>query len=192
MNDVDEIVVGANGSIHVAPVGTAAPADPVEAYGAGWVDLGYASEDGVTLTVSKELGTVDVWQSFFPGRRMVTGRDLAAAFVLRQWNEGNIVLAWGGGEVTHVVADGPPAVVEHWRYEPPAPEDVDERTLAVDWVDGTKHYRLIIVRGMVTENVETKLAKADAADLPITFGIIGEDGVVPWFLLTDDPAFAAS
>ena len=183
--NVDEIVVGANGSLWVAPVGTAAPADETAAPGVGWVDLGYASEDGVTVTDSKTLESIPVWQLFYPARRIVTERDLALSFVLRQWNGENVKLAFGGGEVTEPVpASG------SYKYTPPDPEAIDERALMIDWADGTKHYRLVLTRGMVTENVETNLVRTAAADLPITFGLIGDDTGEPWYLLTDDPAFA--
>jgi hypothetical protein len=181
--DTDQIVVGANGTIRVAPVDTAMPATSAATFGAGWVDLGYASEDGVTLTDSKDLESIPVWQLFYPARRIVTGKDLTVAFVLRQWSSATVSLAFGGGEVTWVAAG-------QYQYEPPAPETIDERALAVDWIDGDKNYRLLIPKGMVTENVETNITRTAAADLPITFGIIGtDDAGAPWTLLTDDPAF---
>jgi hypothetical protein len=183
-NDSDEILIGANGSIRVAPVGNTEPANIAAAWPAGWVDLGFASEDGVKVTDSKGLGQVDVWQSFYPARRFVTDRDMHAAFVLRQWNIPNVKLAFGGGTVTEDVADS-----GHFRYVPPDPEDLDEHALGIQWADGAKNYRLIIPRGIVTEDVETTLARSAPADLPITFGITAQDGDVPWFLLTDDPAF---
>lgn len=182
MKNVDEIVVGANGSIWTAPVGTAAPADEVAAPGAGWVDLGYASEDGVTLTDSKTLETISVWQLFYAARRIVTERDLTIGFVLRQWNGENVKLGFGGGEITAPSAG-------HFKYVPPAPEDLDERAFLIDWQDGTKNYRLVLSRGMVTENLETNLTRTGAADLPITVSLIGDDAGDPWYLLTDDPAF---
>lgn len=186
--DADEVVVGANGSIWVAPVGTSEPTDHDNAYPAGWVELGYASEDGVTLSVSRTMANIPVWQSFFPVRRMVTDRDMTAKFVLRQWNKSTLVLAFGGGTITHVASDV--GIDEHWRYDPPDPSVVDERMLGIDWIDGTKIYRLIIERGQVADNAETKIARAAAADLPITFGILADEtNITPWYLLTNDPAF---
>jgi len=181
--DTDQIVVGANGTVRVAPVGTAAPADASDPFGAGWVDLGYTSEDGVTFTDSKTLEAIPVWQLFYPARRVVTERDFTMAFALRQFAGHQVEFAFGGGEVTE---DDPGL----FRYTPPSPEVIDERALSVEWLDGSKVYRIIMEKGMVTENVETKLARANAADLPITFGILGDDAIAaPWFLLTNDPSF---
>lgn len=185
--DVDEIVVGANGTVWVAPVGTAAPATSAEAPGAGWVDLGYTSEDGATFTDAKTLQTIPVWQLFHPARRIVTERDTNLGFVLRQWSKDTVPFAFGGGAITEPDDVGNPG---EYRYTPPAPELIDERALLLDWVDGTKNYRLVIPRGMVTDNVETNLVRTGAADLPITFGVNGSDGVDPFYLLTNDPALA--
>lgn len=185
MKNVDEIVVGANGSIWTAPIGTAAPADETAAPGAGWVDLGYATEDGVTVTDAKTLEAIPVWQLFYAARRIVTERDLTLGFGLRQWGHEKVKLAFGGGEVTEP-APG------HFKYTPPSPEELDERSFMIDWIDGTKKYRLVVARGIVSENVETNITRGAAADLPITVSLIGDDAGDPWYLLTNDPAFDAA
>jgi hypothetical protein len=186
--DTDQIVVGANGTIRVAPVATADPADVAAAWPAGWVDLGYTSEDGVTFTDARTLEAIPVWQLLYPARRVVTERDATVAFTLRQFSRDQVVFAFGGGDVV----EDPPAASGNFRYTPPAPEVIDERRLGVEWLDGDKTFRLILPRGIVTENVETKIVRTAATDLPITFGILGVDGVDPWYLLTDDPDFAAA
>lgn len=179
--DVDQIVIGSDGTVWVAPVGTAAPVNPTAVPGAGWVDLGYTSEDGATLRDGKTLEAIRVWQLAHAARQVVTERKTSLEFVLRQWSVDTVKLAFGGGSFTE-----PAAGV--FRYAPPAPETVDERALMLDWQDGAKNYRLIIVRGIVTENVETNLRRAAAGDLPITFSVLGADTGDPWYLLTDDPA----
>lgn len=180
--DVDQILIGANGAMWIAPVGTVAPADETEAPGAGWVDIGHSSEDGVSFKIDKNIEVVDVWALFEHARRFVTSRDITASSVLRQWNKDTVVLAFGGGDVTTVTAG-------HFKYTPPPPEDLDERASLIDWADGTRNYRLVIPRVMVTEGLETKIARTDPADLPVTLGVLGTDGVDPFYLLTNDPAF---
>lgn len=182
--DTDQIVVGANGTVRVAPPATAIPAHIGAAFDAAWNDLGYTSEDGVTMTDAKTLEIIPVWQLFYPARRIVTDRDFTLAFALRQFAGEQVEFAFGGGEVT--------SEVEGYKFTPPEPEVIDERMLSVEWQDGAKTYRVILAKGMVTENVETQLMRSSAADLPITFGIIGESGVSPWQIQTDDEAFAAA
>jgi hypothetical protein len=179
--DVDDITVGANGTAWVAPVGTAVPADEVTVPGVGWVDLGYIDEKGVTLTDSKTMADIAVWQLFYPARKLITARAFKLAFVLRQWMSATVTLAFGGGTITTPSAG-------HNKFVPPAPEVIDERAMMLDWVDGGKNYRLVIPRGLVTDNVASNIVRTAAADLPIGFEVLGSDGVAPWYLLNNDPA----
>lgn len=184
--NVDEIVVAGNGKIFVAPLGTTAPTDIATAWAAGWIDLGYASEDGVTISKTRDIEALGVWQSFFPARRIVTGEDFTVSFNLAQWNEDSVKLAFGGGTITTTA--GPPI---HYLYTPPAAGVIDERALGIEWTDNTKIYRLICARTMVTDNVETQLTKSGMSELPLTIGVIGQDSVSPFLIRTNDPAWAA-
>ncbi len=182
--NADEVVVGSNGQAYVAPVGTTAPTDSGSALDTDFVELGYISEDGATITDNKDVENIGAWQSFYPLRRIITGRELNVGFALRQWNGDTVKLAFGGGTVA---ANG----AGEWEYTPPDPEELDERALVLDWQDGDKHYRLYVPRGIVTETVETNLTRSSAADLPITYGALPVDDVTPVYtLLTDDPSFS--
>lgn len=180
-----QITVGANGTVYVAPVATVAPVDIATAWGASWVDLGYTSETGVTFTDTRTTEKIMVWQLFRAGRYIVTDADTTCSFVLRQWNKDTVKLAFGGGTITTTA--GPPA---HYLYTPPDPSVIDERAVGIEWIDGTKTYRLVLPRVMVTEGVETNITRSAAADLPITVGIMGVDGASAYTLRTNDPAFA--
>lgn len=181
--NASELVVGANGSVHVAPLGTPVPTDPTTAYDAAFKDLGFNTEAGVKLRDAKTMQEIKGWQSFYTIRRIITARDLLITFSLMQWNEDTVPLAFGGGTIT---ATGGGV----HKYTPPAPQTIDERMLGVDWVDGTKHYRLLVFRGMVTDAVETELTRQKESDLPIAFGLTADGVTDPWLLYTDDPAFS--
>lgn len=180
-----EVVIGANGSVYVAPLDATLPTDVGTALGAEWAELGYTSADGVTLTDGKEIFDVDAWQSFYPLRSGVQSRNFTASFVLRQWNESTVSLAFGGGSVEDIGGG-------EYQYHPPGPEEIDERALVIEWQDNDKNYRVLLSKGLVTDDVETSVARTAAADLPITFALRPtgtEDD--PWTLFTDDPAFAS-
>lgn len=180
--DAGEVRVGANGTIRVAPLGSAIPDHIDDPFDASWVDLGYADEDGVAVTDGKTIEAINAWQSFYPLRRIITERDLNFVFKLLQFAGAQVEFAFGGGTVE--------ARDSGFRYVPPLPHELDERMLAVDWQDGEFAFRWVLLKGTVTENVETTLARSDAAKLPITFSLLGEDGADPWFLDTNDPSFA--
>lgn len=186
-NSAEEIVVGANGTIWVAPTDADGPDDigtAMTSVDGDWTELGFASEDGVTWTDGKTVTAIMVWQSFYAARRIITERESMVAFVLRQWDSDTVVFAFGGGEITGSTGD--------WTYTPPDPEVIDERSLTVEWQDGDKNYRLYFPRGMVTENVESKLTRAAAADLPITYSAVSDGSMPPFLFFTDDDAFAAA
>lgn len=177
-----QITLGADGSIYTAPPGSTEPTDISTALDAAFVDLGYVSEDGAEMTAAMTLEEIRVWQSLYPVRRVVTERDFTLAFSLAQWNADTIPFFFGGGEVS--------GASPNYQYDPPAPADIDERMMALEWADGAKDYRIVVENGMVTETDNTQLQRADAAWLPITYGATGSGSTQPWYLQTNDPAFA--
>lgn len=182
-NNANQITVGANGRLYVSAVGTAAPASILDAPGAGHELLGYVSDEGVTFTVGKEIEDVNVWQSFFAVRRIMTGMSGELGFALVQWNATTVPLAFGGGAITEVVAGA-------YRYTPPEPGVIDERQLILEFEDGSRSHRIIVPRGMVTDDVETTINKSEPGELPITFGVNGQEGVAPWYLDSNVAAMA--
>lgn len=184
MPNADAIVVAGNGTVRVAPVGTTQPTTPTATPAAGWLDLGYVSEDGVTFTDSKDIEDVNAWQSFYPVRKIITGKNAQLSFDLREWDERTTSLAFGG------TVTNPSAGV--WKLVPAAAGTLDLRAMMIDWQDGSKNYRLIVPRGLVVEEVETNLTRTGSAVLPITFAAVPVSTAVdPYLLLTDDIAFSS-
>lgn len=183
--DPSEIVIGANGSIYTAPLGSTVPANITVPLGGDWSELGYASEDGVTWVDGKSLESVRAWQSFYDLRRIVSSKEGSLAFQLMQWGGEQVKLAFGGGAVTEPTPNA-------YRYTPPDPQDIDERMLCVEWEDGDNDFRLTFPKGMVTDNVEVNIVRTSAALLPITFGLLGDEALDPFILDTNHPAFASA
>lgn len=284
--NADEIVVAASGNIYVAPVGTALPTTADDALNGSFVQLGFASEDGVTFTDSTEYEDVPAWQSFYPVRKIPSTKESMAEFTLLQWNVNTIPLAfqggawsgggataemqvvvltgfsgtdnfhltYGGNESANIVrgtnydAAGVKAAIEgisgvtftvevlnltdegfivQWNetgtrtalsvtnptgvtgvvgtlvegaaaagsdyiYSPPLPgEDIDYRSMVVEWSDGSRDNRIVIERGMVSGEVEVDLTRTAAAGLPISFSALPASGSdLPWQFLSNDPAMA--
>src|SRR5687768_11806245 len=61
--DAANVRVGITGGVRSAAVGTTAPTDPTSAYGAGWNEYGYISEDGVEETFTSESTDIRAWQN---------------------------------------------------------------------------------------------------------------------------------
>lgn len=179
--DSDQIVVGGTGTIWVAPVGTSLPDTPSESLNAAFLSLGYTTEDGVKFTDEKTVKEIAAWQSFYPVRRIITARAAKADFTLMEFDYKTLPFAFGGGAWTEPSAG-------EYLYTPPDPGDIDERAMVIDVVDGLVNWRIVLPKGMVTSNTETKFVRSDAALLPITFSVLGQAAVDPWSLATDSPA----
>lgn len=64
MNDKGNITIGlpkAGGAIYFAPAGTALPSDASTSLSGAYVNLGYVTEDGVTLNTAEESDTIKAW-----------------------------------------------------------------------------------------------------------------------------------
>lgn len=154
--DATQVRIASNGKILVAPVGTAAPVDTTTAFAASWVNLGYASEDGVTLTPSLDTDDIPGWQSSAPLRTIITGAGLEVGFTLMQSSPEVLDLYFGG-----TTAAG--------TLEVPVSPSITERSLAVEWIDGASVYRLIVPRAALTDRGEITLARGDAVAFEMTF-----------------------
>lgn len=182
-----EVLIGANGNIYAAPVGTTAPADFSIAYSASWLELGYADEDGLNFSQGRDFEDINAWQEFDPVRMIVTGRNVSMSFNLLQWNKNTLPLAMGGGTI---VTSGTGGTLKY-QFTPAAAGTIDERAFSVSWVDGTRNFRLFIPRGIVTDEVSFALNKASAAALTLSVRALGVSGSSGYYLYSSDTgAFA--
>lgn len=175
----EEIVVGSDGNVFVAPTGTAAPTDTATALNAAFRQLGFTSEDGVTLSKSRDIEDIEVWQSRYPARKVVTGETFGVGFVMRQWNRQTVELGLDA-TVSGTTGD--------YTITPNDPENIDERSVVVEWADGTDNFRLYIPRAFMSENGDIQITKGQAVDLPVTLEALASDASDPWLLFTDATA----
>jgi hypothetical protein len=184
--DSDQITVALSGNVSVAPYssGLVLPTD-LGALDAAFSNLGYTSEDGVTFSATPNIEEIRAWQKATPVRRIVTSRDVAAAFTLEQTNLDTFALAFGGGDWTSNAGV--------YRYDPPADEDaLAEYACVIDFSDGDRNSRIVIMRSTVNEAVETQLVRNNAAMLPVTLAGLTPDGEDrAWYFLSDDDAYGA-
>ena len=180
----NQILVGLTGLVAVAPVGTAAPTTTSGALNASFKELGYLGDDGFTFTESKDIADINVWQSFYAARKLITGRTVQVEFGLREWMDDTLSFALGGATVT-------PGHPNH-AVTPPSPSTVDYRALVVEWQDGQRYYRLYFPKGLATAEVSPQFTRTDAAILPITFmGVDPGVGQNIYTLFTNDVAFSS-
>lgn len=179
--NADEVRVAANGHVYIAPKDTALPTD-LSALSASYKDLGYLSEDGAALGVSTSREAVKVWQSATPVRYILNERIVTVKLPLAQFNLDTVPLYFGGGTVSTVS----PGL---YKYEAPEGDDVDERVLVLDAVDGIYTYRYVCPRVMAADTDDIALRRNQESLLGVTLNTLATEGTGPLFLLTDDPAF---
>lgn len=186
---VNSAAVTVPGRVYVwlGPVGTAAPIDSVVAMGAGWVNVGYTTEDGTRFVpTDPTFEEIRAHQSDWPIRNVQT-RDAARIVAdLMQLDAPSFTAVMGGGAITQVSA-GPPI---QYKYTPPTVGGRHNLAACLEAIDGTKHYRWVVPQAFQAEAVELPLEKGSNAQLPLRMTVLGSDAGVSWYLLTDDPAFA--
>lgn len=182
--DASELVIAGSGDIAFAPTGTTAPVTPTASLHANFVNAGFATEEGVTLSVEPSIEEYMAWQSRQAVRRELVGQEISVSFELEQWNSDNAVFAFGGGAVESLGGG-----VFKYTF-PDADDALDERMLVVDWQDGSKNYRAVFPNGNVVEGIESNLTRTSLALLPVTFKAL-DTGSGPGYILTDDANWTA-
>lgn len=181
--DSDNVRVGQNGKVLVAPLGTTAPTDLTSPWAAGWDDLGYLSTDGVAMNYGVETEDIEVWQSVSPIRKILTGIDFTLAFTMMEFKRSVVTFYFPDSSITTNTG-------VHTLAIPSAPES-DERAIGVEWTDKTYTHRLIIPRGEGTDRGEIPISRSGAMGLQMTVAAYANStpDIATW--LTDDPAWAA-
>lgn len=185
MADPTRIVVPGRTRVYLAQVGTTAPANSTAALAAGWTEVGLTTADSLSFATEPEFEEVTSAQSDFPTRRFQTSDGATVSVDLQEWSKDNFIYAFGGGTVTQVSAG-------QYKFVPPSLGSRSEFAAIIEIIDGAKHYRYVFPRVMQVEGVEQELQKGQEARLPLRLAVLGSDGVDAFYLLTDDPAFAAA
>lgn len=185
--DSTDIRVAGTAHVYLAPFGTAFP-DWDEDPAAPWVDAGFVTTDGITLAFNREVTDIFAMQSADPVRTIATRLPKTVAFSMMQQGRDQMLLALGGGTFSAV-----PDETGVFMYEPPEASAMDERAVIIEMADGAHTYRWHYKRLQNREGVEHKYLREDAATFPVTMQVLTPaDGSVPFYLTTDDPAYAAA
>lgn len=159
----DNVLVALTGTAQVAPVGTTAPVLASTAWGVGWVDLGYISEDGITESHDDDTEEIRAMQRGDTVRRLITGSSASYQFTIIETTKAALELYHKGSAVTGIHASGHgPASMQ--VGSPVA----DKRAFGFDVIDGTKLIRFVIPTGEVTERGEVTYKNDEALSYELT------------------------
>ena len=176
--------VGVTGEVSVATVGTTRPTSSTSALDAGYVGLGYVSEDGVTRTPNDTSEQIVAWQGAAVVRTVFTESFWTFQFTLIE-TKGEVVELFYKGSTIAVVSAG------QWKVEVGGAQS-DPRAFVIDVIDGTKHYRFDIPNGEVTERGETKYANGEAVGYDVTITAYADSDGIAFIEYSDDTAWGYS
>lgn len=179
--DATKVRVALTGTVFAADEGATVPADITVTPNASWLDLGYTSEDGVTLSVEQTTEDVAAWQSLEVLRTIVTAEPKAFNFVLRQLEKNTFLAAFGGSVVT--------VGANNYRWEPPASGAIPTKAYIVEFLDDTIKYRFIYRRVQQTGARELNFVRTGPVNLPMSYRVLAASPR-SWEVQTNDPAFA--
>lgn len=168
----ENVTVGSEGEVYIAPVDEAVPAGMATPAG-NWEELGYITEDGVTFTVTPNISDINAWQSEDPVRKLVTAKTKAVSFGAMEWNIPVIGLALGGGDANFTDFG------TYVEYAEDTAATEDARSMIVDFHDGDEDFRFIFEKGSVTGDLSTQLTRTAAGVWTITFSPTRKDSSTP-------------
>ena len=148
------------GAVYVAPEGTTLPANSTSALASAFVELGYASEDGLSNSSSPESDVIKAWG----GDTVCTvtkGRgDEFSLTLIEAVNVDVLKLVYGSDNVSGTLATGIAVAVNA--------KDTGERVFVMDMIlrdNATK--RIVIPRGRIAEVGEVKYSDSSAVGYQI-------------------------
>lgn len=174
----EEVRLAPMGHVSVAAPGTTLPTT-LAALSGSFTEVGYVTEDGVTMTPSVEYNDIRMWQSVPPVKKALESGNFTLEFAMGQTNQTTLSLYFFGAEF--VLSGG------LGRLDMSSAPSVDERVLVVDWTDDEgDNNRLVIPRAIITDREGVQLVRNEATVYGITVEALDDDGLYA-YLLSDNP-----
>lgn len=163
--DPTQVRLAPDGRVLVAPLGTAEPTDVTTAFNVAFKELGWVTEDGVSVTPSVDTNEVMMWQSVMPVKRPITGAGLEVSMALASHNKDVLGLFFLNTTGTNVSGTA--------RFEQKNAPAAQEKMLAIEWTDDEGDInRLILPRVTMTDRDAFNLQRSDAVAYGITFSAL--------------------
>lgn len=182
--NADNVRVGLNGNVYVAPKGSTAPADLTSAWDPAWVDLGYLNDDGVEMEYGTDVEDIMAWQSLSPVRRVLTSVELTLAFTAIELRASAVTLYFPDSTITEVTAD------TVFKLDIPSAPGSAEMAFGFEWIDGDITNRVVIPRGEVTDRESVNFQRGEPVGLGMTVSAYASSSPELATWLSNDPSWA--
>jgi hypothetical protein len=128
----------------------------------GWKELGYATEDGATITSDQAVTGVMAWQALGAIRNLVTDAPLSVKFTCIELTPWVVELAFGGG-----VVDGTTS-----KYTPGDPAVQATKAVLIRGIDGTAVWDWYFPRCQLQASRDINLQRIQETRVPIELGVL--------------------
>lgn len=188
--DQTEVQVAPFGRIWVAPVGTAGPTNVGTALNAAFTDLGYADENGVTVTPNVTVTDHFMWQSIAPVLQTLDKVTVEISFMLGQTNRAVTDLFFFGATWVNGVSGNATLTI------PSAPAMSGlEVALVVEFADrkaavNTINNRLYFPHATVTDRDPIKLVRSDVIKYGVKMSVQDSSGTLGQWISTNDDLYS--
>lgn len=142
------------GAIFMAPIGTTLPTDSTTSLASAFVELGYASEDGVTNSESRESETIKAWGGDTVLKPFTGKEDTFSFTLIEALNVNALKLVYGDSNVTGDLTNG--ITIKS------ASEDLESHSFVIEMVLNGAIKRIVIPSAKVTEVGEITYADGEA------------------------------
>jgi hypothetical protein len=184
--DGDLIKFAPNGRVLTAAAKTPLPTIPATVAAAfddstpiaGWTDLGYVTEDGVTITPTLTTSAFNVWQSQAAAKVTVTAAGLNFQFALAQFDKESTELFFGG------TWGAPTAGIT--KMSLPSNPALREKAFLILWGDLDDVNGLYVPRAMISDRDGLSIGKTDPSILNMTFESLDHSGNLADIITTAD------
>lgn len=164
--------VGVTGGAYHAPTSTALPTNATDALAAGFVEVGYIGEDGISQSIEANTQDIRAWQNGDVVRKVQTSHDLTYTFTMIETNQESLRVYYADDDAsfttTEVKADAPG--LESWVLE---------------LADGTKGVRIVLPSAQVTERGEVVWKNDEAVAYEITLTAYADSSGVKAYIYGD-------
>lgn len=180
-----EVRIGADAQSRIyrgqAPGVLPIPDLPTDALDAGYINLGYASDEGLVESNSDSSSNIVGWQGAQVVRTAITESVTTFAFTLIQ-TRGSVLEAYHRGSHMEEPAPG------EWRLDV-LPVRSDPRAWIFDVLDGDKLIRIVLPNAEVTERGDSNYQSGEAVGYPFTITAYPGDGGFAMRKLSTDVAW---
>lgn len=180
--DATKVRIGSTGGLYVAPTGTTLPTTAVATKDAAFDDFGYLSEDGITMSIGRDITDLKAWQNSTVVRKVQTSHDVTLQMTAIELNA--VSLANYFGNYT-ALADGANFNI--------TADALDHAAWILDVIDGDVKMRFVIPDGQITEQGDLSITGGgDAMGLPFTLTAFPDNTGVKVYGYIDEDILTSS